>query len=263
MSLPTDDAMKAMADKLGDLNALSLEDLGPSDDGPALEPQFENSFADANLEAVEHEGLRSGDADAAPGGHGDLPEAAVGPPGLDLALVEGGAVVVSARDMARTQKNAPNAELPSLERRGATGISAPSSAGPTPAGHLARPRGIFAWDPLSNWLAAGALGLLVAALPAYLAAASAASGDEVQSKFEAMKQMRSELSVLADPGRVADGPQDPEAVAAALSAKSGEIDAAAAVVDDELASADTRFWGIWFGLGVPLIAALGLLKRKG
>lgn len=263
--------MREMADRLGNLDELSLEELGgpPSPSGAPLSldgPPTENSFADARLDAPKSEGLRSG-GDTAPG-----PDAAVTPAagdeagvGLDLALVEGGAVIVSARDKSLGKRQDPKdteRQRPQLEARGATAIAAPSFGGPTPAGHIARPRGLFAFDPVTNALAAVTLALFVAALPAFLFASSHANSDEVEAALEQMRSLRMQIVDLTDPGRKGDGPQGPEAVALALTQVGSEIEAQAAIVDDAVDGAKLRFWSVWLGLGVPLAAALALLKRK-
>ena len=280
---PEQDPAKAYAEALGDLNALSLDDLGADDSlvgvkagppGLVSAPGQENSFADARLDAPDPQPLRSGEHAAVKPPPSSLPqpdrepaepasaEGATSQVGLDLALVEGGAVMVNAKDLARAKKPEPVAEVQGLESRGATGVSAPSFDGPAPAGHVARPRGLFFFDPVSNALAGAGLAALVALVPAWTFASVKGGGDEAQELLEELKVLHQEIEVLEDPERGEGGPQTLEAVTVALEAKANEVDAKASEVDELLSSAHTRFWGVWFGLGLPLGIALSVLRRR-
>ena len=261
---PDKDPAKAYADALGDLNALSLDSLDGSSTGSGLSPGplhsppgQENSFADARLDAPEPPPLRSGDSSAPPDSEADGSEL-----GLDLALVEGGAVMVSRQDLARGKREVEKAEEPVLESRGATGVAAPAFDGPAPAGHVARPQGLFFFDPVSNVLAGVAISALVAIAPAWTLATAAANGDEAEALIAELETLHQEIEVLEDPTRGESGPQTLEAVTAALSGKADEVDAKAGELESIVSSAHTRFWGTWLGLGLPLAIALSVLRRR-
>jgi hypothetical protein len=272
---PEQDPAKAFADAFGDLNALSLDDLdgaNPDADhsniasGPSAELNQEHSFSDARLDAPEPEPLRGGEHATPnatnPGGVEASGGAESREMGLDLALVEGGAVVVSAQDLARGRKSEPKPEGPKLEQRGATGVAAPSFEGPAPAGHVARPRGLFLYDPTSNVLAAALVAMLVAIVPAWTLAAAKAGGDEVDTLIGELEALHHDIELLEDPDRGQEGPQTLEAVTAALEAKASAVETKANELDTIVASASGRFWGAWFGLGLPLGIALSLLRRR-
>lgn len=250
-----DDEAKAFADKLGDLGDLQLEEIGDA------EPPTEESFADARLDAPAGEPMRGGDNSQA---FQPKDSPADAPEGMNLALVKDGAVVVSARDLARTQRDEdrPADQHEFLESRGATGVSAMSSSGPAPAGHKVRSRGLFAFDPVTNALAAASLALAVALAPAWFLANGYASSDEVSTAFTEMKTLRDQASSLSDPTRAGEGPQSVDAVTAGLSQVAAQIDEKAAAVDEVLSGASTRFWSVWLGLGLPLAAALMFLRRR-
>lgn len=270
---PEKDPAKAYAEALGDLNAISLESLdGAGESGIGLAagplsspPGQENSFADARLDAPPGAPLRSGDADShAPApGPSDIPKVGAGEVGLDLALVDGGAVVVSAQDLARGKKDAEKPKHDQMESRGATGVAAPTFEGPAPAGHVARPQGLFFYDPISNILASVALAALVCVAPAWIVSSSTANSDDVLELIAALEGLHKDIEILEDPERGEDGPQTLEAVTAALTAKAKEVDEKAGALDEIVQSAHTRFWGVWFGLGLPLGIALSVLRRKG
>lgn len=296
MGGPEHDPTKAWADQLGDLNQLSLDDLGGDDEVSTPDPMeldTENSFADARLDALPGEPLTGGDASSGAGGHGAKGSPAMAPPGggqrrppptsrplrqpseppavaepvgvgLDLSLVEDGAIVVSKADLARGKKEDPRKEnTPALEKRGATGIAAPTSTGPIPVGHKERSRGLFAYDPVNNAMTAAVLALMLSLLPAWLVSSSTASSDEVSAAFASMEAQHQKIGDLGDPNRNVEGPQSTDAVAADLTAAGRQIDEDAATVEAAIGSARGRFWGVWLGLGLPLAGALSFLRRKG
>jgi hypothetical protein len=270
---PEKDPAKAYAEALGDLNAISLETLdGGGESGIGLAagplsspPGQENSFADARLDAPPGAPLRSGDADsgAASPPPSDVPKVEGDEVGLDLALVDGGAVVVSAQDLARGKKDVEKPKHDQMESRGATGVAAPSFDGPAPAGHMARPQGLFFYDPVSNILASVAIAALVCIAPAWIVSSSTANSDDALELITALEALHKDIEILEDPERGEDGPQTLEAVTAALTAKANEVDQTAGALEEIVQSSHTRFWGVWFGLGIPLGIALSVLRRKG
>lgn len=268
MSKPPDkDPTKAFADAFGDLSAISFDDLDERVDGPArsappkskLPPSGqENSFADARLDAPEPGPLRSDAAAKAP----PPASSSSGEIGLNLALVEGGAVVVTAKDLARGKETEEVEKGPVLETRGATGVSAPRFDSAAPAGHKVRSQGLFFYDPVSNVLAAVCVAVLVAIVPAWTLASGAANSDEASTLIGELEGLHRDIELLEDPDRGADGPQSLEAVTVALKGKAREVDDKAGALAGIVSGAHTRFWGIWFGLGIPLGLALSILRRR-
>ena len=102
----------------------------------------------------------------------------------------------------------------------------------------------------------------MAIVPAWTFSSGAANSDDAKTLIGELEGLHRDIELLEDPDRGADGPQSLEAVTVALADKAKQVDDKAEALAGIVSGAHTRFWGIWFGLGIPLGLALGFLRRR-
>jgi hypothetical protein len=247
-------------DDIGE-GSLELADLGGGG-APAFNAGEEGSFADAQLDGLEG-------SEAQEGGYGEVagveaPKDEIGSLELDVPGA-GPKGSTQTRSLAAKKESKPAQavpDAPALQSRGATSVGAMVPTGASPAGHKHRRQGLFFPDTLENVLACMVVGLLVGLFPARLVSASHLDSVGVDAALDSMEEGHRAIDVLLDPERVDEGPQLVEAVETALNDEIRALDQTAAEVETAIASAKSRYWMVWGGIGLPLGLALTFLRRR-